>query len=88
VYWVAVAGRDPIALIAHYGDRLKLLHLKDRSTEPGGTFAPVGSGSLPWEPILQAARTTEWYMVEQDTSNAPLDDVRRSFEYMRDIVGG
>lgn len=83
VYWAAVAGRDPAALIEHYGDRIKLAHLKDRSTAPGGTFAPVGSGSLPWEQIIHAARKTQWYIVEQDTSAAPLDDVRRSFEYLR-----
>ncbi len=85
VYWVVVAGRDPVTLIEQHGDRVKLLHLKDRSTQPGGTFAPVGSGSLAWEQILQAAHATEWYIVEQDTSDAPLDDVQRSFAYIQAV---
>lgn len=88
VYWVAVAGRDPEALITQHAERLKLLHLKDRSLGTGGSFAPVGSGWLPWERILRAARGTQWFIVEQDTSATPLDDVRLSWTYLHGTTGG
>lgn len=85
VFWAVEGGFDPLDLLQRYGQRLSLLHLKDRSREPGGTDAPVGTGSLPWQQILAAADTagTKWYIVEQDHPGNPLDDVRRSFEQLR-----
>jgi sugar phosphate isomerase/epimerase len=88
VYWAAVAGRDPEALIDQHAERLKLLHLKDRSREVGGLFAPVGAGSLPWQQLLTMAQATDWFIVEQDTSSEPLEDVRQSFAYLREITQG
>lgn len=86
VYWVVDGGFDPVELLQHHGERLRLLHVKDRSRAPGGTFAPVGDGSLAWPAILGAARHAEWYIVEQDTSDDPLGDIRRSFQHLQTLI--
>jgi sugar phosphate isomerase/epimerase len=86
VYWVAVAGYDPSDLLQQFRDRVALVHLKDRSPGPNGTFAPVGSGTLAWRSILEAAENARWLIVEQDRSDDPLTDIRSSFDYLRSLA--
>lgn len=84
LFWAIVGGFDPIDLLTRYGQRLSLLHLKDRARE-GDTDAPVGDGTLPWDRILPAAQAagTRYYIVEQDHPRDPLNDVRQSLDYLR-----
>jgi len=92
VFWVAVAGLDPVTLIRQLKGRVKLLHLKDRA--PGvpkqyteavspGAFREVGLGSLDFPAILKAAADmkVQHYFVEQDqTAGDPIESVRTSFK--------
>jgi sugar phosphate isomerase/epimerase len=84
VYWATYAGLDPAELIRRYAGRLPLLHMKDMRAGDR-SFAPVGTGVLKWHAIVEAARAagTEWFVVEQDTSNRPLEDVRTSLHNLR-----
>jgi sugar phosphate isomerase/epimerase len=88
VYWAAVGGRDPVAEIGASADRVRLLHMKDRTAGPEPHDAPVGEGMLPIPAILDAARAAgvEWYVVEQDEPQAPLDDVTRSLRYLQSLA--
>lgn len=86
VYWVVEGGFDPVELLQRHGGRVRLLHVKDRSLAPGGTFAPVGDGSLAWPQILEAAPQASWYIVEQDVSDDPLRDIRRSFQHLQTLA--
>lgn len=84
VYWAHVGGHDPAALIRQLGQRVPLLHVKDGD---GQHDAPIGDGVLPWAEILQAGQAAgvQWYIVEQDHPRDPLNDVRRSFEYLSSV---
>ncbi|MBV9280330.1 MAG: sugar phosphate isomerase/epimerase [Chloroflexi bacterium] len=84
VYWAQFAGMDPAELIRRYAGRMPLLHMKDMRAGDR-SFAPVGTGVLDWPAIVEAARAagTEWFIVEQDTSDRPLDDVRTSLHNLR-----
>ena len=88
VYWVAVAGLDPVALLTKAEGRIAAVHLKDLEVlgwEPP-TFAPVGEGNLDWDAILAACREggTEWGIVEQDTCRRdPFDCLASSFDYLQ-----
>ena len=91
VFWVSVAGLDPVKLIRDLKGRAKLLHLKDKA--PGvpkqyseavspGAFREVGLGSLDFPAILKAAADmkVEHYFVEQDqTAGDPIESVRTSY---------
>lgn len=91
VFWVAVAGLDPVKMIRDLKGRVKLIHLKDRA--PGvpkqfseavspGAFREVGLGSLDFPAILKAASDmkVEHYFVEQDqTAGDPIESVRTSY---------
>ena len=90
-YWVAQAGRDPVALMRQYGKRIQSLHLKDRKpsvssslqTGPDSAhFTEVGEGTLDWTTILRLARhdQTPYMYVEQDqTDKPPLESLQISY---------
>ena len=96
VFWVSVAGGDPVALIKQFSGRIPLMHLKDKMkgapqsyTEmvPPQTFVEVGSGAIDFPAVLKAAgdARVEHYFVEQDQSPDPIASLRKSFEYLRSL---
>lgn len=99
VFWAAIGGEDPAAMLRKWKGRVGSLHLKDvAATAPrkGGEFAmpptafkEVGLGTLNWKEILTAAREAkvDHYFIEQDsTPGDPLESVRTSVKYLREIA--
>lgn len=97
-YWVAQAGRDPVAMLRKYAGRITTLHLKDRkagaqaSVElgPGAQhFTEVGNGTLDWKKILPAARRegVRYMFVEQDiTEHPPLESLQISYTNLQKLM--
>ena len=85
-YWALFAGHDPVEVIKTYGSRVSLLHIKDMEPDTRA-FAPVGTGSLPLDGILEAADTVgvKYLIVEQDstTRQTPLESVAISYATMK-----
>ena len=96
-FWVSVAGHDPAALLRQLSSRVPLVHLKDKPADapvmykesvPHATFKEVGSGSLDWKAILEAAGAAkvEHYFVEQDyTPGEPIESLRQSFRFLSQL---
>jgi len=94
IFWVSVAGHDPVALLKTYSGRVKLLHLKDKAKGvatqynekvPASAFKEVGSGTLNIPAVLAAADAAgvQNYFVEQDqTPGDPIASLRKSYEYL------
>jgi sugar phosphate isomerase/epimerase len=101
IFWAVEAGEDPLALMHTLGERLALIHIKDRKPAAGVTFAPdavaishcieAGAGTLDWKALLGAARRlgiTEYY-VDQDASDIPIDQsLRRNWKYLSQLQIG
>lgn len=73
-YWVKFAGEDPVKYLNKYSGRLDLIHLKDY--KKGVIFkhiADVGSGSLDWKAIIEAAKKsgTKYAVIEHDNTKDP-----------------
>jgi sugar phosphate isomerase/epimerase len=97
VFWVSVAGQDPVEMLKQYKGRVPLIHLKDKATGtavqydekvPAATFKEVGSGSLDFLAVLRAAEAAgvKHYFVEQDqTPGDPVDSLRKSYEFLRKV---
>ena len=96
IFWVSVAGHDPVQLLKTYSGRVVLLHLKDKSRSftatqynenvPKDTFKEVGNGSIDIPAVLKAADTAgvQHYFVEQDqTPGDPIASLRASYEYLK-----
>ena len=88
VYWASVGGRDPVAEIGADGDRVRLLHMKDRAAGPVPHDAPVGEGTLPIPAIVEAADAAgvEWFIVEQDEPAEPLANIATSLRYLETLA--
>jgi sugar phosphate isomerase/epimerase len=82
-YWVTQAGLNPVDMLKSLGNRVRMLHIKDRL--PGVAtsqrldksaehFTEVGTGTLDFKAIAAAARSigVEHYFVEQDKISKPV----------------
>jgi sugar phosphate isomerase/epimerase len=98
VFWVSVAGNEPVDLLKQNAGRVPLVHLKDKAK---GTpvlyeeakvtpaiFKEAGAGSLDFAAILKAAAAAgaKHYFVEQDqTPGDPVASLKQSYEYLRSL---
>ena len=96
-YWITQAGGDPLQMFQQYGNRIKLLHLKDR--KPGFPtsqmkdaaaehFTEVGSGTIHWQEILAAAEKNgvKHLFVERDSGDLPaMESLRISYQNLQKI---
>lgn len=95
VFWAAIAGQDPAALIKKYGARMELLHLKDLQANtavltdiadvPESAFQALGQGTLAIKELaaLGKEQGVQYCFVEQDASPHPLNDVATSLTYLQ-----
>ena len=94
VFWVSVAGHDPVEFLKEHNGRVPLVHLKNKTaglpvqfneTVPAGAFREVGNGSLDIGGILRAAMDigARHFFVEQDqTPGDPIASLRESYTYL------
>jgi sugar phosphate isomerase/epimerase len=97
-YWITQAGLNPVEMLQKYGDRIQLLHLKDRKRgyEPSQQlgkaaehFTEIGNGSLDFRSIVDKAQAvgTKHYFVEQDESERdPLESLAISYKNARKLL--
>ena len=98
VFWVSVAGLDPVTLLEKYAGRAPLTHLKDKAPDVPQqykeglgkeAFREVGAGSLDFAAILEACEGAgvKHYFVEQDqTAGDPLASLRQSYAHLRGLA--
>ena len=100
IFWVTVAGHDPVELLKKYSGRVPLLHLKDKKRDqpaqaqynenvPKDTFKEDGSGSIDIPSVLTAADSAgvRHYFVEQDQTPDPIASLRQSYKYLSQHFG-
>jgi sugar phosphate isomerase/epimerase len=89
LYWVKRAGIEPIDFMKTYSSRLAMLHMKDMANDAEQSFAPVGTGTMDFPPIILAAREigVEWFIVEQDRcTGSPLEAITTSLTNMKTLL--
>ncbi len=91
-YWVTQAGGNPVELMKALGDRVRMLHIKDRLAGFGDSqklgkasehFTEVGTGTIDYKAIGAEARAIgiEHYFVEQDEIHKPVyESLTTSFQ--------
>ncbi len=89
-------GEHPNITIERLHDRIKSLHIKDKTapdSDPGNTNTPWGQGETPLEDILQLVRREKWpincdieleYPIPEGSD--AVAEVRKCVEYCRDIL--
>ncbi len=76
-------GGDPVAVLEKFPGRSLTIHLKEHGGPRG---APVGEGQVPWARIFELCETTggtQWYIVEHESGETPLESVRRCLENLK-----
>lgn len=95
ILWAFFPGIDPAELLNKYGNRYKLMHLKDlRKGVPGdmsGRTSPendvaLGTGQLDIPSIIRAAKKAgiQHYYIEDESSNIDVQ-VPKTIEYLRSL---
>lgn len=95
IMWTYFGGGDPVKLLNKYGNRWKLMHLKDlkkgvKGDLTGGTSTEndvaLGTGQLDIPAILKAAKKAgiKHYFIE-DESNDVRNQVPKSIAYLRSL---
>lgn len=91
-YWTKVAGQDPAKIVADYGKRAPLLHIKDgpakwtaaMDEDKPDPMVAVGQGAQNFPEIVKAAAgNTEWMIVELDNCATDMMlAVKESYSYL------
>lgn len=91
-YWIKVAGYDPAEIVAKFGKRAPLLHIKDGPAIYRASLAEdnpdpmvaVGKGTQNFPAIVKAANgNTEWMIVEMDkTATDVFVAIQDSYNYL------
>ncbi|UFH56181.1 sugar phosphate isomerase/epimerase [Spirosoma sp. KNUC1025] len=88
LYWATKAGQDPVALIKQNPGRFPIVHMKDMEKTPNRAFAPVGTGSIDFQRILDVHKLAgiQHYYVEQDVCKVPpLEAIAISFQNVKKL---
>ena len=93
ILWTIHGGGDPAKLLEKYGNRWKLMHLKDLKKGITGDFSGhtptendvvLGTGQANWKQIFKAAKKAgiQHYFIE-DESNLELQNVPLSIAFLK-----
>lgn len=96
IFWIQFGGGDPVALLKQYGERWKMMHLKDmkkgiQKDLTGGTDVendvPLGQGQIDIRNILIEARKigVVHYFIE-DESSSVMQQVPASIAYLKSLT--
>jgi sugar phosphate isomerase/epimerase len=87
-YWVHVAGQDPAGVIARFGERAPLLHIKDGPGVRGQPMLAAGEGVVNIPAIVAAgSEHCEWLIVELDAcATDMLVAVEKSLKYLTSLA--
>jgi len=90
VFWMRQAKQDPVAWLAKYPNRFRMLHLKDMGPAPKNQMRDVGKGVIDWKTLLTKARAVgvQHFFVEHDEPKDPLASIRESYRYLRALRFG
>lgn len=96
IMWIHFGGGDPVKLLNKYGDRWKMMHLKDLKkgtkkdltglTSPENDV-PLGTGELNIPAIIKAAQKAgiKHYFIEDESSNI-IQSIPQSISYLRSLT--
>ena len=96
VLWIVFPGQDPAKLLEKYGNRWKLMHLKDlkKGVATGSLSGkteltndvPLGTGQTDWTAVIAAAKKAgvQHYFIE-DESPTVMEQVPASLAFMKSL---
>ena len=82
-FWAYAAGKDPVALMEQYKDRLRFIHIKDGYRN--GEGKPLGQGTAPVADVYRKAVELGIPMVVESETLTPdgLTEAKICYEYLK-----
>jgi sugar phosphate isomerase/epimerase len=73
-----------MAYMGNHPGRFPLVHVKDMDNTPKKDFTEVGRGTIDFKKIFALSKRAgiRHYFVEQDRSDAPLESIKVSYDYL------
>ncbi len=78
-------GADPLAELKKFPGRTHSIHIKPNG---GGPEAIIGEDKIDWSGVFdwcESKGSTQWYVVEHESSKQPLDTVARTFTVLKKL---
>ena len=87
LYWMSVAGKDPLSYWSRFPGRFPLVHVKDNGGAPGNEIRPVGSGSIQWATLFAKRNVAgiKHFYVEHDNPPDPFASLTSSYGYLKKL---
>lgn len=81
VFWMRRARQDPLAWLAKYPGRFRMLHLKDMGPPPKNQMLDVGKGVIDWKTLLSRSKTAgvQHFFVEHEETRDPFASIRAGY---------
>ena len=86
IYWAVNGGADPLALLARYPGRFKMLHVKDSLGPPDNKMTDVGAGHHRLQD--RSSRAPRESSTTSSSHDQPADAVRHreaSYQYLANL---
>ncbi len=89
LYWIVFAGQDPLTYFKNHPGRFELWHVKDMDKTDRAKNSDVGSGSIDFKPIFEAAGQAgmKHFFLEQEYFTGPqAESIKNGYTYLKGIV--
>lgn len=88
LYWMSVAGKDPVAYWTRFPGQFPMVHVKDSAGAPGNDMRPVGQGTINWKSLFEkrAIGGVKHFYVEHDNPTDPWASVTTSVGYLKQLT--
>ena len=87
LYWMSVAGKDPVSYWTRFPGRFPMVHVKDNAGPPSNEMRPVGAGTINWVALFEkrAAAGIKHFYVEHDNPADPWASLTSSVAYLKQL---
>ena len=88
-YWVEYMGLKSVDFIEKYGERCKILHIKDMNSLEDKKNTEIGKGIMDFKAITGLGKKVgvEWFTIEQEKFEIPqLLSIEESLNYLKGIL--
>ncbi len=87
LYWMSVAGKDPVSYWTRFPGRFPMVHVKDNAGPPTNEMRSVGQGTINWAALFEQRKLAgiEHFYVEHDNPPDPWASITTSVAYLKQL---
>ncbi len=85
LYWMRVAGKDPLSYWTRFPGQFPMVHVKDSAGAPTNEMRSVGDGTINWAQLFAQRKVAgiQHFYVEHDNPTDPWASITNSITYLK-----